>query len=234
MNTKRKISLMLVIADILIIVMVVVIKSNSTVQVKAKDTLAAANVLVNSADALDSYKDNEIEEYIIEKEEERIKEEEKKKEEEKSALALAEQTSQVASNAAIDANQNNIPNTPIPDTSYSDVASFAVQFVGNPYVYGGTSLTDGADCSGFVQSVYANFGVSLPRTAPAQSTVGYSVPVSEIQAGDIISYGYNGNVSHSALYIGDNTIVHASTPSLGIRTDSMYIMPIVSVRRVAE
>ena len=234
MNTKRKISLMLVIADILIIVMVVVIKSNSTVQVKAKDTLAAANVLVNSADALDSYKDNEIEEYIIEKEEERIKEEEKKKEEEKSALALAEQTSQVASNASIDVNQNNIPNTPIPDTSYSDVASFAVQFVGNPYVYGGTSLTDGADCSGFVQSVYANFGVSLPRTAPAQSTVGYSVPVSEIQAGDIISYGYNGNVSHSALYIGDNTIVHASTPSLGIRTDSMYIMPIVSVRRVAE
>ena len=60
------------------------------------------------------------------------------------------------------------------------------------------------------------------------------MPVDQIQAGDIISYGYNGNVSHSALYIGDNTIVHASTPALGIRTDSMYIMPIVSVRRVAE
>ena len=85
-----------------------------------------------------------------------------------------------------------------------------------------------------LKSVYANFGVSLPRTAPDQATVGYSVPVNEIQAGDIVSYGYNGYVSHSALYIGDNTIVHASTPSLGIRTDSMYIMPIVSVRRVAE
>ena len=235
MNTKRKISLMLVLADVLIIVMVVVIKSNSTVQVKAKNTVAAANVLVKSDEALDTYKDNEIEEYITEKkEEERIRVEEEKKKEEEAAQALAEQSRVIANNAAIDANQNNMPNAPIPDTSYSDVASYAVQFVGNPYVYGGTSLTDGADCSGFVQSVYANFGVSLPRTAPAQSTVGYSVPVSEIQAGDIISYGYNGNVSHSALYIGDNTIVHASTPALGIRTDSMYIMPIVSVRRVAE
>ena len=236
MNTRKKISIMLVLADVLIIVMVLVIKSNSTVNVKAKDTVSAANVLVNSDDALDTYKDSEIEEYITVKEEERIKAEEeaKRQEEEAAAQALAEQTARLAANAAIDANQNNMPSAPIPDTSYSDVASYAVQFVGNPYVYGGTSLTDGADCSGFVQSVYANFGVSLPRTAPAQSTVGYSVPVSEIQAGDIISYGYNGTVSHSALYIGDNTIVHASTPALGIRTDSMYIMPIVSVRRVAE
>ena len=237
MNTKKKISLMLVLADVLIIVMVVVIKSNSTVQVKAKDTVAAANVLVNSNDALDTYKDSEIEEYMTEKkeEEERIRVEEEKKKEEEAAQALVSQYNQVANNVAVDANQNNnIPNAPIPDTSYSDVASYAVQFVGNPYVYGGTSLTDGADCSGFVQSVYSNFGVSLPRTAYAQSTVGYSVPVDQIQAGDIISYGYNGNVSHSALYIGDNTIVHASTPALGIRTDSMYIMPIVSVRRVSE
>ena len=236
MNTRKKVSIMLVLADALIIVMVLVIKSNSTVNVKTKDTVSAANVLVNSDDALDTYKDSEIEEYITVKEEERIKAEEeaKRQEEEAAAQALAEQTARLAANAAIDANQNNMPSAPIPDTSYSDVASYAVQFVGNPYVYGGTSLTDGADCSGFVQSVYANFGVSLPRTAPAQSTVGYSVPVSEIQAGDIISYGYNGNVSHSALYIGDNTIVHASTPALGIRTDSMYIMPIVSVRRVAE
>lgn len=237
MNTKKKISLMLVLADVLIIVMVVVIKSNSTVQVKAKDTVAAANVLVNSNDALDTYKDSEIEEYMTEKkeEEERIRVEEEKKKEEEAAQALVSQSNQVANTVAVDANQNNnMPNAPIPDTSYSDVASYAVQFVGNPYVYGGTSLTDGADCSGFVQSVYSNFGVSLPRTAYAQSTVGYSVPVDQIQAGDIISYGYNGNVSHSALYIGDNTIVHASTPALGIRTDSMYIMPIVSVRRVSE
>lgn len=234
MNNRKKISLMLVMADVLIIVMVVVIKSNSTVNIKAKDTVSAANVLVNSDDSLDTFKDDEIKEYITEKEERVMIEEQKAQEE--AAGSIVDTSNEVAATVAIDVNQNqnSVSTTPIPDTSYSDVASYAVQFVGNPYVYGGTSLTDGADCSGFVMSVYSNFGVSLPRTASGQSTVGYSVPVDQAQAGDIISYGYNGNVSHSALYIGNNTIVHASTPSLGIRTDSMYIMPIVSVRRVSE
>ena len=120
MNTKKKISLMLVLADVLIIVMVVVIKSNSTVQVKAKDTVAAANVLVNSNDALDTYKDSEIEEYMTEKkeEEERIRVEEEKKKEEEAAQALVSQSNQVANTVAVDANQNNnMPNAPIPDTS---------------------------------------------------------------------------------------------------------------------
>ena len=235
MTFKKKISLMLVAADILIIVMVVIIKSNVAVnKVDKKNTVAAGNVLVKSDDALDTYKDTEIEEYITEKQEEARVQEEQAKQNEAAAQELVEQTNEVASTVSIDANTSNTPSAPIPDTAYSDVASYAVQFVGNPYVAGGTSLTNGADCSGFVMSVYANFGVSLPRTASAQSAVGTSVPVDQIQAGDIISYGYNGNVSHSALYIGNNTIVHASTPSLGIRTDSMYIMPIVSVRRVSE
>ena len=183
---------------------------------------------------MDAFKDGEIQEYITEKEEEKVRIEEEQKAQEEAAKNIVDTSNEVANTVVMDVNQNNVPTTPIPDTSYSDVASYAVQFVGNPYVYGGTSLTDGADCSGFVMSVYSNFGVSLPRTASGQSTVGYSVPVDQAQAGDIISYGYNGNVSHSALYIGNNTIVHASTPSLGIRTDSMYIMPIVSVRRVSE
>ena len=230
MTFKKKISLMLVAADILIIVMVVLIKSNVSVNsVDKKSTVAAGNVLVKSDDALDTYKDTEIEEYITEKKEEEAKVQAEA--EQQAAQELVDQTNQMAATVAIDA--NNTPSAPIPDTAYSDVASYAVQFVGNPYVAGGTSLTNGADCSGFVMSVYANFGVSLPRTAPAQASVGTSVPVDQIQAGDIVSYGYNGNVSHSALYIGNNTIVHASTPSLGIRTDSMYIMPIVSVRRVS-
>ena len=116
--------------------------------------------------------------------------------------------------------------------STSEIANFALQFVGNPYVAGGTSLTNGADCSGFVMSVYANFGISLPRTTGGQAQSGYGVSVDEIQPGDIVSYGYNGYPSHSALYIGNGMIVHASTPSLGIRTDSMYIMPIVAIRRI--
>ena len=116
--------------------------------------------------------------------------------------------------------------------SNSEVANFAMQFVGNPYVSGGTSLTNGADCSGFVMAVYANFGVSLPRTTTGQAQSGYPVDINNIQAGDIISYGYNGYVSHSALYVGNGMIVHASTPELGIRLDSMNIMPIVTIRRI--
>ena len=114
----------------------------------------------------------------------------------------------------------------------SDVASYALQFVGNPYVAGGTSLTNGTDCSGFVMSVYAAFGVSLPRTTAGQAQSGYGVSISDAQPGDIVSYGYNGYVSHSALYIGNGMIVHASTPELGIRVDSMYIMPIITIRRI--
>ena len=114
----------------------------------------------------------------------------------------------------------------------SDIASYALQFVGNPYVYGGTSLTNGTDCSGFVMSVYAAFGISLPRTTGGQSQSGYGVSISDAQPGDIVSYGYNGYVSHSALYIGNGMIVHASTPELGIRVDSMYIMPIITIRRI--
>ncbi len=116
--------------------------------------------------------------------------------------------------------------------SNSEVANFAMQFVGNPYVYGGTSLTQGADCSGFVMAVYANFGVSLPRTTGGQAQSGYPVAMNDIMPGDIISYGYNGYVSHSALYVGNGMIVHASTPELGIRLDSINIMPIITIRRI--
>ena len=107
-----------------------------------------------------------------------------------------------------------------------------MQCVGNPHVYGGTSLTQGADCSGFVMAVYANFGVSLPRTTGGQAQSGYPVAMNDIMPGDIISYGYNGYVSHSALYVGNGMIVHASTPELGIRLDSMNIMPIITIRRI--
>ncbi len=119
-------------------------------------------------------------------------------------------------------------------TMLNELVAFALQFEGNPYVYGGTSLTDGADCSGFIQSVYLNFGISLSRSALSQSFDGYGISVNDIDVGDIISYGYNGQVSHSALYIGNGMIIHASTPEGGIRIDNMYIMPIITVRRIVN
>lgn len=110
------------------------------------------------------------------------------------------------------------------------VASFALQFVGNPYVYGGTSLTNGADCSGFVQSVYKNFGISLPRTVPYQANCGKGVSYSEAKAGDLIVYS-----GHIAIYIGGGKVVHASSSKTGIIvTNAAYSGPIVTVRRIIE
>lgn len=113
-----------------------------------------------------------------------------------------------------------------------ELVNFALMFNGNPYVMGGTSLTNGADCSGFVQTLYANFGYSLPRSTYEQSISGIESNIDNIQIGDIVSYGYDGYSTHSALYIGDGLIIHASTPELGIRIDTVYLMPIVAVRRI--
>ena len=108
------------------------------------------------------------------------------------------------------------------------VANYACQFVGNPYVYGGSSLTNGADCSGFVMAVYAAFGVSLPHSSSAQRSVGYGVSLDEIQPGDIVCYS-----GHVGIYVGNNTIVHASTPSTGIKyTSPVNYRTILAVRRI--
>ncbi len=108
------------------------------------------------------------------------------------------------------------------------VAQFALQFVGNPYVYGGTSLTNGADCSGFVMSVYANFGVSLPHSSSADRSVGSSVSsLGEAQPGDLICYS-----GHVALYIGDGKIVHASTSKTGIIVSNAGYRTILAIRRI--
>ena len=112
--------------------------------------------------------------------------------------------------------------------SGSSVVSYATQFVGNPYVWGGTSLTSGADCSGFVQSVYANFGVSLPRTSYEQQNAGYEVSYADAQPGDLICYG-----GHVAIYMGNGQIVHTSNARDGIKvSDNAAYRTITSVRRL--
>ena len=117
----------------------------------------------------------------------------------------------------------------------SRIANYALQFVGNPYVWGGTSLTNGADCSGFVQSVMRNFGISLPRTSRAQSQVGEAINSSEMQPGDLIFYANSsGTVNHVAMYIGNGQVVHASSARTGIRISNWNYRTPKVIRRVLE
>jgi len=110
----------------------------------------------------------------------------------------------------------------------SSVASYALQFVGNPYVYGGTSLTNGTDCSGFTMSVYRNFGVSLPHSSGAQRGIGYDVGgIQNAQPGDLVCYS-----GHVGLYIGNGQIVHASTAATGIKISNASYRQILAVRRI--
>ncbi|WP_022767800.1 C40 family peptidase [Butyrivibrio sp. NC2007] len=108
----------------------------------------------------------------------------------------------------------------------SNIAKYACQFVGNPYVPGGTSLTNGADCSGFVQSVYKAFGISVPRTSWGQGSYGREVSYADAQPGDVIYYG-----GHVGIYIGGGQIVHASTQKTGIKYSPATYRSIITVRR---
>lgn len=108
------------------------------------------------------------------------------------------------------------PTEAVADATRSAVVAYAKQFVGNPYVFGGNSLTNGTDCSGFTRGVYAHFGISLPRTSRAQAGAGRSVSVSDLQPGDLIFYANGGSIYHVAMYIGGGQIIHAIDESHGI------------------
>lgn len=101
------------------------------------------------------------------------------------------------------------------------VVNYALQFVGNPYVYGGNSLTNGIDCSGFTQQILGHFGVSLPRTAAAQSGCGTPVSMDNLQPGDLLFYSSGGGIGHVTMYIGNGQVVHASNSRTGIIVSSV-------------
>lgn len=115
------------------------------------------------------------------------------------------------------------------DGSY--IVDYAKQYVGNPYVYGGNSLTNGVDCSGFTQQVFGDNGISLARTAADQSQGGQDVSMDDLQAGDLLFYDNGGYVGHVAIYCGDGTVVHASNEKTGITiSDADYRTPVSAKR----
>ena len=159
-----------------------------------------------------------------EEEERKRKAEEEKRRKEQEALASQDGSEDSGSSSKKE-------EAPKPTASGSgkgaDIANYACKFIGNPYVAGGTSLTNGADCSGFVMAVYQHFGISLPRSSYSQSTVGRGVSYSEAQPGDVIYYG-----GHVGIYIGNGQIVHASTERTGIKITSATYRSIITVRRI--
>lgn len=124
-------------------------------------------------------------------------------------------------------------------TGISDVrvsmVEFAKQFLGNRYVWGGTSLTNGADCSGFTMSIYRNFGISINRTSGAQSSNGSRINPGDVKPGDLVFYGNGGSINHVAMYIGGGQVIHASTAKTGIKISNMYYRnPITAVNIIGN
>ena len=165
-----------------------------------------------------------------EEEEARLAKERKERE---AAIAAANKARQKSNNKTSNGNKNNNTQQQVYATGGGSelgnaVANYALQFNGNPYVYGGTSLTNGADCSGFVLSVYKHFGVNLPHSANADRNQGYAVDgIANAQPGDLMCYS-----GHVGIYIGGGQIIHASTAKTGIKISSATYRPILAIRRI--
>ncbi len=154
-----------------------------------------------------------------EEEAQRLLKEAKEREEARKAALLAAQAEAEKAGTTVSAEPTEIG---------IEIADYACQFVGNPYKWGGTSLTEGADCSGFVMSVYANFGVELPHSSAADRKVGYEVgSLDKAIPGDIVCYS-----GHVAIYIGNGQIVHASTEKTGIIISNADYRTILCIRRI--
>lgn len=159
----------------------------------------------------------------IEEEQERLAEEQAALASEQQRAATGQSQNTNSSNQAKSSNSSN-KSINAENTSTSSIRSkivaYARSFEGNPYVWGGTSLTNGADCSGFTQSVFRDNGISIPRTSRTQAVGGRRISVDSMQPGDLIFYARNGTINHVGIYIGNGKVISASSPETGIRITS--------------
>lgn len=128
-------------------------------------------------------------------------------------------------------------NKQVKDTSSLrvELVRYALQFKGNPYAWGGTSLTKGADCSGFIQAVYKSKGITIPRTSKMQAKEGKTISLSKLKPGDLIFYGKDNEINHVALYIGNNKVIHASNSKYGIKISKFdYRKPYKAVNYIDQ
>lgn len=116
----------------------------------------------------------------------------------------------------------------------ADMVEFAKKYLGGKYVYGGTSLTNGTDCSGFTMRIYEHFGYSIPRTSSAQASYATGIKGSEAKPGDLFFYGSNGRVSHVAMYIGNGQVIHASNERTGIKISNAYYRTPIKIGRILK
>ncbi len=114
----------------------------------------------------------------------------------------------------------------------TSLVNFAKQYEGYPYKSGGTDLNTGVDCSGFTMKVFEQFGYNLPHSSRNQASMGTYISIDAIDIGDLIFYGYNGSISHVAIYIGNGQIIHATTNNGGIKIANYQMMPIITARRI--
>ena len=191
---------------------------------KAKQEAAAYKAKIKQQNA-------EIQKLASQEAAKKAEEEARKREEEAQKKKQNSQSTQNSSSGTATASSGGAKTVPpkIGSGSGSDIAQYACQFVGNPYVPGGTSLTSGADCSGFTQSVYRVYGYSIPRNSSSQRSAGREVSYEEAQPGDLICYA-----GHVAIYLGNGRIVHASSVKTGIKYGNATYKPILSVRRIVN
>lgn len=211
---------------------------DSMLAAKTSELQSADSLLANAkAKAAEYQATIEAQNKIIKEEQKKAEEAAKKKAEEEAKKAAeaskksstdsgSSSSSSGSSSGSGSSSSGTSSNVPV-SGSGSSVVDYACQFIGNPYVWGGTSLTNGADCSGFVMSVYAHFGVSLPHSSAAMQGCGTGVSYSDAAPGDLICYS-----GHVAIYMGGGRIVHAQSAATGITTSSATYRTIIAVRRV--